>query len=938
MQGILSPASRVTTHEQVVSERAALSMSDSGQPSESGSPVDILQLLRINADEGFFHVMLSYRVNPDSDFVTKVHDKTHLLNAGSFGQQSTETHTPDYFPWPRAFSHDDTVRGSSLRLFQDSYCLKDGYQWEGDGGTHGGGFLGALRLSVVFAPIFSAEKKDGKFVGSLGQMIELAQEDKQDNVLLELIIARELHLLSKMAPNSDKKALFPCSCILPLFRSQSVWAVGELLPDRPSAITNKKALDVMKLIGIPLSGMSEELRDGSLTVAKVWSFFGKFQGVKLYDHGSEKYQIVAAARSIIRVIKDAVSALMIDVIDMNCAQLYELFGFLSEQNIPYYTSILASHNITSVSQLAVLNQSGSTKIIQLIAEKGNRHAHASSTASELVKLRSAVAAAKVSPLSKSLNSRFRDFIDADASLVTALQSSSLFEILLSKKIVLLFISVACMIIALSLIWQIVFPSDSTVRNNNQYVTIIQHSLFIVIYSVQILASIVAYARSPRQGKYLLSFACFLWFCVNSLIYGVSVYSAIHDECRQCDQSNPAVLSQNSVVLNVLNQTCWPPIFAATCILMLFNQRLLVPVVFITFNLVILVPIFVSIFSVSTASNTIFSLSQGGGYNFPLLMFWLSLYVMFRLFLRIGNQHAKKIYKENAADLDKVNSELDKNLRDQMVSLRSLTYRQSTSEAPTMTSYFRRMFGRTHPQQDSQSTCERGEMSCSARKRGIMVPLLQSLASESKHFDSDHFGGAVDTSSIMKALEKLSKTSRSPIVQPHSSFASLIKDAEFINYAFQEWVSVLLSSGVDANVEKICNLSNDNDTTSHQQVKSHEIIKGKHVRGPVKHIDRAIAKVTFRLCTFCFVCSFLTLPKAYRSYEGNFKRLTDVVRCSLVLDTPEDMIRVLKASSSNLLVILCKWYVTALTLFFRISSTKPKSLCPKIVGHFTGPNC
>ena len=37
-----------------------------------------------------------------------------------------------------------------------------------------------------------------------------------------------------------------------------------------------------------------------------------------------------------------------------------------------------------------------------------------------------------------------------------------------------------------------------------------------------------------------------------------------------------------------------------------------------------------------------------------------------------------------------------------------------------------------------------------------------------------------------------------------------------------------------------------------------------------------------------------IPKAYRSYGGNFKRLTDVVRCALVLDTPEDMIRLMKA--------------------------------------------
>jgi hypothetical protein len=75
-------------------------------------------------------------------------------------------------------------------------------------------------------------------------------------------------------------------------------------------------------------------------------FFCQFQGVKLYDHGSEQYQMEAAASSILRVVKDAMSEFVFRDVDMNCAQLYELFDFLSSQNIPHYTGILASHNIT----------------------------------------------------------------------------------------------------------------------------------------------------------------------------------------------------------------------------------------------------------------------------------------------------------------------------------------------------------------------------------------------------------------------------------------------------------------------------------------------------------------------------------------------------------------------------------------------------------------
>jgi len=52
-------------------------------------------------------------------------------------------------------------------------------------------------------------------------MIKLAHEDMQDNVLLELIIARELHLISKkITKTNSKNVLAPCSYIFPLFRQR----------------------------------------------------------------------------------------------------------------------------------------------------------------------------------------------------------------------------------------------------------------------------------------------------------------------------------------------------------------------------------------------------------------------------------------------------------------------------------------------------------------------------------------------------------------------------------------------------------------------------------------------------------------------------------------------------------------------------------------------
>ena len=191
--------------------------------------------------------------------------------------------------------------------------------------------------------MFSVKVENGQVVapgeGSIGQLIELGGQDKQDNVLLELIIARELHLLAK---KSGKKALYPCSFILPLFRNEEVWQAASRLPDKPSAITNQKAMDVMKQLGVPSSFVSNELSRGTLTVKAVWGFFAAFQGNKLYDCGKESFQIVAAAKAIIGVVRESLSDFNFYDLDMNFAQMYELFGFMSQLNMANYTAVLAA--------------------------------------------------------------------------------------------------------------------------------------------------------------------------------------------------------------------------------------------------------------------------------------------------------------------------------------------------------------------------------------------------------------------------------------------------------------------------------------------------------------------------------------------------------------------------------------------------------------------
>jgi len=190
---------------------------------------------------------------------------------------------------------------------------------------------------------------------------------------------------------------------------------------------------------IPNESDSEELRNETLTVHAVLEFFTQFQGIKLYDRGEERFQVEAAASAIIGVI-DEVQKIVCESkfydLKMNSSQLYELSGFMSQLNMSNYTPILAIHHISNVYQLAKLNQMRGDAIVQSIAEYGLRVSDKSTMPVELLKVESAMQAAQSSPLAKPLNVRFQNFIDRDASFVTIMSSSSLFDIVLSKKLAL----------------------------------------------------------------------------------------------------------------------------------------------------------------------------------------------------------------------------------------------------------------------------------------------------------------------------------------------------------------------------------------------------------------------------------------------------------------------------------------------------------------------
>jgi hypothetical protein len=394
--------------------------------------------LVIDAREGFFHAMLSYRVDPDSDLVTKIHDKLHLLAPNAGKSVSQVNQLLDSSPFPEGFQRDVSTLNSSLRVFLDAYCLKNGMGWEGDGGVKSGGFVGALRLSPVFVPLFSATEivsentaQQGSGKGSVGEMINLAHKDKQDNVLLELIVARELHLMHKnSSKNNDKKVLAPCSYIFPLFRQVTVWDAASSLPKTASAITNAKAKQVLKDMHIPDEAISEELRNESLTVHAVWEFFKQFQGIKLYDRGEERFQVAAAANAIITVIDEVeriVAELKFHVFESDNPVAHELLDFIRQQGIGYIAPSLVKSDVTSLKIFSQLT----SEWIKLIAQDSCKVSKRP-LIRETADIEVGVQAAKVSPYILPVSERLAKFHDEEASFMTIAYSTFAVEQILLK--------------------------------------------------------------------------------------------------------------------------------------------------------------------------------------------------------------------------------------------------------------------------------------------------------------------------------------------------------------------------------------------------------------------------------------------------------------------------------------------------------------------------
>jgi len=410
----------------------------------------------------FFHVMISYRVDTEQPLARQMFDRL-LLN--SF-ERIPKVGMPQ---WPPEFTRPEKHRPGHANVFLDKFCLKTGENW--DHNDQGGGFVGALLKSLIFVPLLSwkadPEIKDDpkskkmlkdsaeenvelergqeglqpkqltKFTGSIGEMIarfsgaatgkEKADyidpdpknrsfHDAVDNVLLELILAMELHAHLKKA-HKGASCMHPCLRLFPV----AVDKIDDFfnhfsyqLPEEVSTKTYDKASKYLKDYGIHIN-VSERK-----TVRGVVSYFFQKQMEKFTDFGEADFALDTVCNRIIATVRDVVSN--IDPLSLFkskplCA---ELDSFLSKRNCSYMTRILAANNITSLRQLSMLTHQNAiydlAKDCSFLSSK--------SAVAELTTLTSVIDESKRDEASWLLSVRLDRFIDRDASFETVIKSSS----------------------------------------------------------------------------------------------------------------------------------------------------------------------------------------------------------------------------------------------------------------------------------------------------------------------------------------------------------------------------------------------------------------------------------------------------------------------------------------------------------------------------------
>jgi hypothetical protein len=290
--------------------------------------------------------------------------------------------------------------------------------------------------SLTVIPILSWETdQNGDSKGSIGDLARHTEASPVDNVLLELVLAKELHSLSKTSA-APPAALYPCMHVIPIFVHDLFAKLSGLSEDAPVA-TLAKASYVLGSVGIrPDESFSKQ------SVKSIVSYFSKLQGVKYFDLGSSdsaNKQVIGHVWDHLKTQAKAfdIGRFQLDSFSQNKPHASELLHFLCDADAMcapppltfellfrsltdsnrYVAPFLVKHSVSSVSMLADMRHhpdaisSLSLEISQVCKRP---------PVEQSIKLLRLANAAAACPLALPLRQRLSDFVDADASILTAI--------------------------------------------------------------------------------------------------------------------------------------------------------------------------------------------------------------------------------------------------------------------------------------------------------------------------------------------------------------------------------------------------------------------------------------------------------------------------------------------------------------------------------------
>lgn len=378
-------------------------------PSLQDSSANTAALLLKRPDDELFHCMVSYRVNTDAARARAIHDGLHFraLNA---------KRKLDFFAlgrYPAGFDRAREAKHSWINIFLDKFCLQNGKGWADEG------FLRAMLNSLTIIPILSWDTaSSGDQVGSVGGLALHSKHSPVDNVLLELVLAKELHsvLNSFVKKTQLRETLYPCMHIIPIF-IQDFFAKLSSLSDDPPLATLTKAADVLGSVGIQIDAAFSKQ-----SVKEIVSYFATLQGIKYFEFGSvdsANGQVVARIWDHLKGQAKTfdIDRFQIESLSENNPHGSELLQFLLDLDAGYLAHFLVKHSISSVSMLAdIRHHDDAVKHLGLELSKACKRP----LLEESIKLMRILNAAAESTLARPLKQRLRDFVDADASILTAL--------------------------------------------------------------------------------------------------------------------------------------------------------------------------------------------------------------------------------------------------------------------------------------------------------------------------------------------------------------------------------------------------------------------------------------------------------------------------------------------------------------------------------------